>query len=77
MHPFEKKHLAVEFSNPELCKITEDLVFTDPFFDHDSNDYEPELQTDIEAIWNNDRLKLEASEVEVKFFDGCGSIVAW
>src|SRR4029079_3872706 len=49
LHPFEKKRLAVEFSNPELCKITEDLIFTDPFFDHDTNDFEPELRADVEA----------------------------
>lgn len=40
LHPFEKKRLAAEFSNPELCKITEDLIFTDPFFDHETNDFE-------------------------------------
>ena len=67
LHPFEKKRLAVEFSNPELCKITEDLVFTDPFFDHDTNDFEPELKGDVEAIWANGRLKLEAAKLKKSF----------
>lgn len=67
LHPFEKKRLAVEFSNPELCKITEDLIFTDPFFDHDTNDFEPELRADVDAIWNNSLLKLEAAKLKQSF----------
>jgi 5-methylthioribose kinase len=67
LHPFEKKALAVEFSNPELCKITEDLIFTDPFFDHETNDFEPELRADAEEIWNNNPLKLEAAKLKKRF----------
>ncbi|MDN7242446.1 S-methyl-5-thioribose kinase [Planococcus sp. N028] len=67
LHPFEKKRLAAEFSNPELCKITEDLVFTDPFFDFETNDFEPELRAEVEAIWNNGPLKLEAAKLKKSF----------
>lgn len=67
LHPFEKKRLAAEFSNPELCKITEDLIFTDPFFDHDTNDFEPELRHAVEAIWSNNVLKLEAAKLKRSF----------
>lgn len=67
LHPFEKKRLAAEFSNPELCKITEDLIFTDPFFDHDTNDFEPELRETVEALWRNDVLKLEAARLKRSF----------
>ncbi|MFJ7828116.1 S-methyl-5-thioribose kinase [Psychrobacillus sp. NPDC096623] len=67
LHPFEKKALVVEFSNPELCKITEDLIFTDPFFDHETNDFEPALQAEVEAIWNNHLLKLEVAKLKRSF----------
>ena len=67
LHPFEKKRLVAEFSNPELCKITEDLIFTDPFFDHDTNDFEPELRQAVEAIWRNGALKLEAAKLKRSF----------
>lgn len=67
LHPFEKKRLVAEYSNPELCKITEDLIFTDPFFNNDTNDYEPELQSVVEAIWNNAPLKLEAAKLKFSF----------
>lgn len=67
LHPFEKKRLVAEFSNPELCKITEDLIFTDPFFDHDTNNFEPELRQVVEAIWSNNALKLEAAKLKRSF----------
>lgn len=67
LHPFEKKALVIEFSNPELCKITEDLIFTDPFFDHETNDFEPALQVEVEAIWNNKLLKLEVAKLKRSF----------
>ncbi|MGO1058282.1 S-methyl-5-thioribose kinase [Planococcus sp. FY231025] len=67
LHPFEKKRLAAEFSNPELCKITEDLIFTDPFFDHETNDFEPQLRPAVEAIWNNAPLQLEAAKLKYSF----------
>ena len=67
LHPFEKKALVVEFSNPELCKITEDLIFTDPFFNNETNDFEPALQTVVEAIWGNSLLKLEVAKLKRSF----------
>lgn len=67
LNPQEKKKLAHKFSNPELCKITEDLVFTDPFFDIDTNNYEAELQSDVEAIWNDTALKIEVAKLKQKF----------
>lgn len=67
LHPFEKKKLVSEFSNPELCKITEDLIFTDPFFDNETNDFEPSLRPDVEAIWKNGPLKLEVAKLKKSF----------
>lgn len=67
LHPFEKKQLVTDFSNPELCKITEDLIFTDPFFNRDTNDFEIELSDEVEAIWNNSVLKLEVAKLKNSF----------
>ncbi|WP_339232232.1 S-methyl-5-thioribose kinase [Geobacillus sp. FSL W8-0032] len=67
MNQQEKKKLAQNFVNPELCKITEDLVFTDPFFDHDTNNFEDELRPDVEALWQDDRLHLETAKLKRKF----------
>jgi len=63
----EKKQLVQTFVNPELCKITEDLVFTDPFFDHETNSFENELSDDVKTLWEDSALKLEAAKLKRKF----------
>jgi len=67
VHPFEKKALVGSFLNPELCKITEDLVFTDPYEDAPTNDFNPLIQKEVEAIWNNKPLKLEIAKLKFDF----------
>lgn len=67
LHPFEKKKQVKRFSNPELCKITEDLVFTDPFFNSETNNFEEELSEHVEIIWENDLLKLEVAKLKRQF----------
>jgi 5-methylthioribose kinase len=67
MNQQEKKQLLQSFINPELCKITEDLVFTDPFFDHDTNDFEVELAEDAKELWSDDELHLEVAKLKRKF----------
>ena len=59
--PSEKKVQMQKFSNPELCKITEDLIFTDPYFDADTNQFEDDLRTDVEALWKDDELKFHVN----------------
>ncbi|MCM3718681.1 S-methyl-5-thioribose kinase [Fictibacillus phosphorivorans] len=67
LHPFEKKDRVKKFSNPELCKITEDLVFTDPFFNHDTNDFPSELQKEVEKIWTDQPLLREVAQLRFSF----------
>ncbi|KQL54845.1 methylthioribose kinase [Heyndrickxia shackletonii] len=67
LHPFKKKDLVKQFSNPELCKITEDLVFTDPFFDVDTNDFEEELKDTVREIWKDASLKFEVAKLKKQF----------
>lgn len=67
LDPKQKKNLVVKFSNPELCKITEDLVFTDPFFNHETNNFEDALKADVEELWSNQRLKFEVAKLKRKF----------
>ncbi|WP_407919230.1 S-methyl-5-thioribose kinase [Domibacillus indicus] len=67
MGPQEKKKLQNTFCNPELCDITEGLVFTDPFFDADTNDFEESLRADVEKLWNDAELKLHAAQLKRLF----------
>lgn len=65
--PSEKKAEVQKFSNPELCKITEDLIFTDPYFDADTNQFEDGLRTDVKALWEDDELKFHVNVLKRSF----------
>jgi len=57
--PHEKKKAVGQFLNPELCQITEDLFFTDPYSDHPRNQFESGLAADVAAL-RHDRPLLQA-----------------
>ena len=63
----KKKGTRRYICKPDLCKITEDLVFTDPFGHYDTNDYEPELQLTIDELWSDKTLKLKVAQYKYKF----------
>jgi 5-methylthioribose kinase len=65
----DKKKLAKDFYNPELCKITEDLIFADPYFDSPTNDFEDDLKEDARALWADSALKLEAAGLRKIFLN--------
>lgn len=65
--PAKKKELATRFVNPDLCGITESLVFTDPFYDAENNNYPVELQAELEKIWHNDELLDEIADLKHLF----------
>ncbi len=67
LEPTTKKELAKKFTNPELCKITESFVFTDPFFAHTPTDIEPELSETVKALWNDSDLLLEIAKLKKSF----------
>ncbi|MFO7262929.1 MAG: S-methyl-5-thioribose kinase [Bacillaceae bacterium G1] len=67
LDPQEKKRRVQKFTNPELCRITEDLVFTDPYYDAPTNNFNPLLTDTVREIWQNDALKLEVGKLKEKF----------
>lgn len=67
LDPQEKKRRVRRFFNPELCRITEDLVFTDPYYDAPTNSFNPLLTDTVREIWQNDALKLEVAKLKEKF----------
>ena len=46
----ELKAAIAGAANPDLCKITEDLVFTHPYVDHPDNAWDPELDDDVLSL---------------------------
>ncbi len=72
----EKKKMIAQFINTELCKITEDLVFTDPYFDAESNNINPNLRPYLEEVfWKKPQLRLEAAKLKYKFLTETQSLI--
>ena len=71
----EKKARNVRFSNPELCKLTENVVFTDPYLDLPHNRYNPLIREEARSLWTDDELKLEVAKLKEKFLTHAQALV--
>nr|WP_263328232.1 S-methyl-5-thioribose kinase [Neobacillus sp. Marseille-Q6967] len=65
--PELKKEQVAKFINPELCHITEDLIFTDPYYDADTNEFEETLRPDVETLWQDEELKFHVAVLKKSF----------
>jgi len=64
----EKKRNVAKTINIELCKITEDFVFTHPYEDNETNEYNPELSLDaIAHIQRDPELRNAVGEMKYAF----------
>ncbi len=65
----ERKKFLERFSaNVELCKITEDLIFTDPYMEHERNRWtSPQLDVAARAIREDLPLKQAVALLKLKF----------
>jgi 5-methylthioribose kinase len=76
MEPDAKKALVARFINPDLCRITEDLIFTDPYYDAKRNIINPVLRPYLEkTFWKKSKLRLEAAKLKYKFLTEAQSLV--
>lgn len=62
-----KKAEVARFTNPELCQITEDLFFTDPYVDHERNHFDPVLQPEVDALRADKPLRLAVASLKHRF----------
>lgn len=62
-----KKELVSSFINPELCKITEELFFWDPYCDHERNAISDQVRDVAEGFWSDTELKLEVAKLKANF----------
>ncbi|WP_415818058.1 S-methyl-5-thioribose kinase [Mesobacillus thioparans] len=72
-----KKALVQDYINPELCEISEDLVYSEPFTDHNSrNDLFPSNKDWIEEnIYGDDQLRFEAAKLKFAFMTNAQALV--
>ncbi|CAH1200423.1 Methylthioribose kinase [Paenibacillus plantiphilus] len=67
MNQQDKKIRLRDFINPELCKITEDLIFDHPYTDADTNSFDEAIRDEAEALWSDGALQLEVALLREKF----------
>lgn len=72
-----KKALVQDYINPELCEISEDLVYSEPFTDHNNrNDLFPANKEWIEEnIYADDSLRFEAAKLKFAFMTNAQALV--
>lgn len=72
-----KKALVQDYINPELCEISEDLVYSEPFTDHNNrNDLFPANKEWIEEnIYGDEKLRFEAAKLKFAFMTNAQALV--
>lgn len=71
----EKKKLQGKFTNPELCKITEDFVFTNPYRDSPENKWNRTIDPEVTALRGDSLLKVAIAEIKERFMTHGQSII--
>jgi len=73
----DAKKVAVRKAiNIELCKITEDFVFTHPYDDSDTNEYNPELPSSaIDGIQKDPALRAAVGEMKYMFMTSAEALI--
>ncbi len=64
----KKKDLVAKFINKELCKITEDFIFTHPYEENETNSYSPKLDMNVVKRFREDKdIKVAVAKMRYKF----------
>lgn len=68
LHPHQKKAEVARFLNPEMCEITEDLFFNDPYTDHERNSYPEALEPLVASLRSDETLRIAVAGLKHRFF---------
>jgi 5-methylthioribose kinase len=71
----EHKRLAARAINPELAQITEDLVFTEPYIEHEHNAVLPANEPDVRALRGDAALVREIGLAKFRFMTQTQSLI--
>ena len=72
----DKKEAVARFINKELCKLTEDFVFTNPYERNDTNSYNEALtEEDINFLHQDGTLKVAVAEMKYKFMNNAEAML--
>ncbi|PKM70677.1 MAG: S-methyl-5-thioribose kinase, partial [Firmicutes bacterium HGW-Firmicutes-18] len=73
----QKKAMVKSYINPELCEISEDLVYTEPFnnYNNRNNVFPPNQKWVEQEIYNDKQLLLEAAKLKFEFLTHAQSLI--
>lgn len=76
MNHKEKKDLVKRFINYDLCEISEDLVYTEPFYDCPRNNvFELTRAFAREHLWEDEAFLLETAKLKFEFMNHAQSLI--
>lgn len=71
----EKKELQKKFINPDLCKLQEDFVYTNPYMDSEENNWNPLLDREVEEVRSNPELKIALAEMKRSYMTNAEALI--
>lgn len=73
----EKKEYVKQFINPELCEISEDLVYSEPFMDYNNrnNVYPPMADFVQKELYDDKALHLEVAKCKFDFMNNAQALI--
>ncbi|GAA4293643.1 S-methyl-5-thioribose kinase [Anaerocolumna aminovalerica] len=73
----EKKENVKSFINPDLCEISEDLVYSEPFIDYNkrNNVFPPNADFVKRELYEDNALHLEAAKLKFEFMNNAQSLI--
>ncbi len=73
----DKKELQRNYINPELCEITEDLVYTEPYNDYNkrNNVFAPNAEFVKQELYDDYKLHLEVAKLKFDFMNVSQSLI--
>ncbi|MEM6160444.1 S-methyl-5-thioribose kinase [Erwinia sp. P6884] len=74
-HPHQKKADVIRFTNPELCDITEELFFNEPYEVHERNGYPRELEPLIATLRDDDELRMKVAALKHRFLSNAEALL--
>lgn len=77
LDPGEKKDLVGRYINKELCEISEDLVFTEPYKDYKGRNIVLDENKDFvqREIYEDKDLRFEAGKLKVNFMNNAQALI--
>lgn len=77
MNHKDKKANVKSFINPDLCEISEDLVYSEPFIDYNNrnNVFPPNAEFVKKELYEDKALHLEAAKLKFDFMNNAQSLI--